>query len=100
VLKEFLIKQDKTIKNKLDTLLQYSLDVLNVYLELETVLIYYYFNADNVAKKIFEKIEGFSKATVNRILNTVWDISHFRLLETSLRSEEHTSELQSRFDLV
>jgi len=92
VLKAFLIKQDKTIKNKLDTLLQYSLDVLNVYLELETVLIYYYSNADNVAKKIFEKIEGFSKATVNRILNTVWDISHFRLLETSLMIDNKESE--------
>lgn len=83
-LKAFLIKNDKKIKNKLDVLLQYSLDVLNVYLELETVLIYYYFNSDNSTKKTFEKIEGYSKKTVKNILNTTWDIFHIRLIEMSL----------------
>src|SRR5690625_90893 len=83
-LKAFLIKNDKKIKNKLDVLLQYSLDVLNVYFELESVLIYYYFNSDNATKKTFKKIEGYSKKTVTNILNTTWDIFHIRLMEKSL----------------
>ncbi|MDF2002656.1 hypothetical protein P2Q02_08280 [Bacillus pumilus] len=72
LLKAFLVKQDKKIKNKLEVILQYSLDVLNVYLE-----------SDKSIEKTFQKIKGYSKKTVERILNTVWDIYHVRLIEQS-----------------
>ncbi|MCM3149870.1 hypothetical protein [Bacillus pumilus] len=83
LLKAFLVKQDKKIKNKLEVILQYSLDVLNVYLELETVLINFYLESDKSIEKTFQKIQGYSKKTVERILNTVWDIYHVRLMEQS-----------------
>lgn len=92
LLKAFLIKQDKKIENKLDALLQYSLDVLNVYLELETVLIHYYFESDNSIEKTFKKIQGYSKKTVDRILNTAWDIFHIRLMEFSLMIDNKDKE--------
>lgn len=92
LLKAFLIKQDKKIENKLDVLLHYSLDVLNVYLELETVLIHYYFESDDSIEKTFKKIQGYSKNTVDRISNTAWDIFHVRLMELSLMVDNKDKE--------
>ena len=92
MLKAFLIKQDKEIKNKTEVLLHYSLDVLNVYLELETIIIDKYFKNEKSVKKIFEKIENFSKDTVKKILNTTWDISHVRLMELTLAEDNKDVE--------
>jgi len=92
MLKAFLIKQNKEIKNKIEVLLHYSLDVLNVYLELETIIIDKYFKNEKSVKKIFEKIENFSKDTVKKILNTTWDISHVRLMELTLAEDNKDVE--------
>ena len=81
VCKAYLIKMDKTIVHKIDALLQYSLDVLNVYLENELVLLAGYFKQDEHVSRTFKKIEGISKDTQSKILNTIWDIFHIRLLE-------------------
>ena len=92
VCKAFLIKMDKTIQHKLDALLQYSLDILNVYLENEMVLLHAYFNQDESVAKTFKKIEGISKDTQNKILNTIWDIFHVRLVEWQMYSDNKQSE--------
>lgn len=92
VCKAFLIKMDKTIQHKLDALLQYSLDILNVYLENEMVLLHAYFNQDESVSKTFKKIEGISKDTQNKILNTIWDIFHVRLVEWQMYSDNKQSE--------
>ncbi|MEI3613117.1 hypothetical protein [Pseudogracilibacillus sp. SO30301A] len=92
LLKAFLIKQDKSIKNKTESLLQYSLDNLNVYLELETYLMSLYFESNKAIKKTFEKIEGYSKNTVERILNTAWDIAHVRFMESALEIDNKNKD--------
>lgn len=102
LLKAFLIKQDKSIKNKIESLLQYSLDTLNIYLELETYLMNLYFESNESIKETFKKIEGYSKNTVERILNTAWDIVHVRFMESALtidnknKDEVHLSYFSSR----
>lgn len=87
VCKAFLIKMDRTIKHKIDALLKYSLDVLNVYLENELVLLDGYFKHDEYVSRTFKKIEGISKDTQSKMLNTIWDIFHIRLMEWMMYSD-------------
>lgn len=84
VCKAFLINIDKKIENKLEALLEYSLDTLNVYLENEIVLLDPFFKNDKSVERTFKKIQGYSKNTKDKILNTVWDMFHVRLLELQM----------------
>lgn len=84
VCKSFLINIDKKIENKLEVLLEYSLDILNVYLENEIVLLDLFFKNDKSVERTFKKIQGYSKNTRDKILNTVWDMFHVRLLELQM----------------
>lgn len=93
VSKAFLIKMDNNIKNKLDMLLEYSLDVLNVYLENEIILLDAYFKQNASVSRTFNKIEGVSKDTKNKILNTIWDIFHVRLMEVQMYSENKKEDI-------
>lgn len=84
VCKAFLINIDKKIENKLEILLEYSLDTLKVYLENELILLDLFFKNDKNVERTFKKIQGYSKNTKDKILNTVWDMFHVRLLELQM----------------
>src|SRR5207249_5097716 len=52
---------------------------------------------DNLREHILEQEDGTLQALT---LTGTWHIEQLHLNRPALRSEEHTSELQSRFDLV
>lgn len=93
VLKAFLIKQDKKIKNKTEELVKYSLSTLNIFLEYELTLLDKYFERDLSKYQTFKKIEGFSKDVIKKINNTTWDIFHIRLLELQMFKDNQSEEV-------
>src|SRR5699024_12206114 len=62
------------------------------------------FNHQNISRTEISKNLGINKATISSILNKLKSKSLVREVgegdSTKSRSEEHTSELQSRFDIV
>ncbi|WP_106461442.1 hypothetical protein [Anaerococcus sp. Marseille-P3915] len=80
--KSFILRVKKdSIKNKIIELLDFSLNVLRVYPELELYLFVLYIMKDINVKRAFEKVETISKGTFKRIENTAWDIFQIRILE-------------------
>ena len=86
----------KKPEEKIDELINYSLSVLNVFLDYELLLIYWYFKDENVTRSAFRKMKPQKKSPdklVNDICNTAWDIFHFRNLEEAFVSSVVKNDL-------
>ena len=86
IMKAFLLKMDKKMskKGKIQELINFCLLDLNVYMENELYLCALYLNDAPEVKRIFEKIETYSKETVRRIKNISWDLANIRLSEKQI----------------
>lgn len=86
IMKAFLLKMDKKMskKGKIQELINFCLLDLNVYIENELYLCALYLNDAPEVKRIFEKIETYSKETVRRIKNISWDLANIRLSEKQI----------------
>ena len=71
-------------KGKIQELINFCLLDLNVYMENELYLCALYLNDAPEVKRIFEKIETYSKETVRRIKNISWDLANIRLSEKQI----------------
>ena len=75
--KAFILKTQKMdSKRKFLELLNYTLNELNIYLELELYLMYKYLQNDESVERTFAKIQGISNRILENIKNTAWDILH------------------------
>ncbi len=83
--KAFILKTQKMdSKRKFLELLNYTLNELNIYLELELYLMYKYLQNDESVERTFAKIQGISNRILENIKNTAWDILHIRLVEEQI----------------
>lgn len=88
IMKAFILRNQSINKyDKVIQLLEYCLNELYIYLELELYLLALYLLEDGAVKRAFKKIETVSKGTLKKIKNTAWDISHIRMIETLMISD-------------
>ena len=88
IMKAFILRNQSINKyDKIIQLLEYCLNELYIYLELELYLLALYLLEDDKVKRAFKKIETVSKGTLKKIKNTAWDILHIRMIETLMVSD-------------
>lgn len=79
--KAFLIKIDKSCKNKFDVLLDFCLNDLKCVMHKELYLLALYFKNDPNIGKVFAKLsKDYNKGIEYALENTTWDLFHSRMI--------------------
>lgn len=93
MMKAILIKADNRCQNKVDALVEFSLNVLKCIMVNEVYLLCMYLkNKQEVMKKTFAKFHSNIKGGLeNAVRNSTWDIYHARMIEQQMSLYDSTS---------
>ena len=75
------VNSKKSVKNKMELLIDFMNNSLGVFCEREMAICYYYFKHDKNTEKFFRKVKPNSKDIFDAINSMAWDLTHIRLLE-------------------
>lgn len=94
LMKAIIIKADNRCQNKVDALVEFSLNVLKCIMINELYLLCLYLkNKQEVVKKTFAKFHSSIKGGLeNTVKNTAWDIYHARMIEQHMSLYDSTSQ--------
>ncbi|MCM1398311.1 MAG: hypothetical protein NC225_02385 [Clostridium sp.] len=94
LMKAIIIKADNRCQNKVDALVEFSLNVLKCIMINELYLLCLYLkNKQEVVKKTFAKFHSSIKGGLeNAVKNTAWDIYHARIIEQNMSLYDSNSQ--------